>query len=503
MASSTNDAPGCDMTALKILFDTNAFYACEDISVQRQHVNAGIATELKELALRHGSDLFLTPETESDIRATPSEAQREATLLKWRQWRHLSSIRPRESLLARANYVEPLSRNDAVDFAMLAALDNNAVDLLITEDRRLRGHAESAGLGPRTYSILGAIEYLKRLFGEPIALPTVKRRLAYEISVEDPLFDSLRADYEEFDDWWTKVSSEHRECRTIENESGEIEALAVLKVEENQPYGLQGRTMKICTFKVSEAAEGAKRGELVLKAIFYYSRELDCDFLYVTVFDYHVGLVRLFGMFGFEKLDTKSELDEYVMVKSQRIPTDVTGYTALGFNRLFGPSAVLVERAFVIPIQPSWHDILIPEARDQGRFFGEDPSGNAILKAYLSRSSIKLLAPGDLIIFYRSHDKRAATVVGVVEDTFRSRDPVELRRFVGPRTVYSDGEIRAMCAAGEVLAILFRQDRCLTTPWPLSLLKENKIVRAAPQSIQRVNSQEGLRWLREQLSAPR
>ena len=54
------------MTDLKILFDTNAFYACEDISAGRQHANARIATELKELALRHGSELFLIPETESE-----------------------------------------------------------------------------------------------------------------------------------------------------------------------------------------------------------------------------------------------------------------------------------------------------------------------------------------------------------------------------------------------------------------------------------------------------
>ena len=67
------------MTRLNILFDTNAFYACEDVSAQRQHANAIIATDLKELALRHGSALFLHPETESDIRgaAGGDAAQRE------------------------------------------------------------------------------------------------------------------------------------------------------------------------------------------------------------------------------------------------------------------------------------------------------------------------------------------------------------------------------------------------------------------------------------------
>lgn len=488
---------------LKILFDTNAFYACEDISAQRQHANARIATELKELALRHGSELFLHSETESDIRATSNTALREATLLKWRQWRHLSAIRARADLLDRADYQEPLSRNDTVDLAMLAALDNNAVDLLVTEDRQLRRHAEAARLVARTFSIIGAIEYLKKLFGESVALPTVHRRRAYEINVEDSLFVSLRDDYPEFDDWWTKVSGEHRECLTIENDEREIEALAVLKQESDPDYGLEGSVLKICTFKVSEAAEGAKRGELILKALFHYASEIDCDSIYVTVFDHHVGLVHLFQMFGFDQLDVRSSRDELVMVKARRVPGDVSGYTPLSFNRLFGPSAVLVDRAFVVPIQPQWHDVLIPEARSQTRFFGEDPSGNAILKAYLSRSSITRLVPGDLLIFYRSHDTRAATVIGVVEDTLRSKDPIEIRRFVGPRTVYSDREINEMCDQGSVLAILFRQDRCLNTVWRLSLLEENHVLNAAPQAIQQVSNEEGLSWLRDQLNAPR
>jgi L-amino acid N-acyltransferase YncA len=491
------------VTALKILFDTNTFYACEDVSAQRQHANAQIATDLKELALRHESELFLLPETESDIRATSNTALRDATLLKWRQWRHLSSINPRAVLLEKAGYVQPISRNDAVDLAMLAALDNNAVDLLVTEDRRLRNHAERAGLGPRTLSIVGAIEYLRKLFGEPVVLPTVSRRLAYAVSVEDSLFNTLREDYDEFDDWWSKVASEHRTCLTIESNFGNMEALAVLKVEDNEEHGLQGRLLKICTFKVAAAAEGAKRGELILKALFHYAVELEIDQIYVTVFDYHVGLVALFELFGFVQLAIRTERGELIMVKNLRKPDDVSGYDPLTFNRLFGPSAVLVERAYIIPIQPKWHDILIPEARYQGRLLEEDPSGNAILKAYLSHSSSKQLMPGDLIIFYRSMDRSAATVIGVVEKTLRSSDPSEIRRFVGSRTVYSDAAIVEMCREGATLAILFRQDRCLTQEWPLSLLKEKKLVKAAPQAIQEISNEEGLSWLRDQLSAPR
>lgn len=386
---------------------------------------------------------------------------------------------------------------------MLAALDNNAAEILVTEDRRLRNHAESAGFGGRTFSILGATEHLKKIFDEPVVLPTVFERSAYEISVEDSMFESLRESYQGFDGWWVKAAKEHRVCYTIESGSGELEALAVLKVETSGDYGLNGTTLKICTFKVAAAAEGAKRGELVLKAVFQYARRVKANHIYVTVFDEHVGLIRLLELFGFRKLNERTALGELVMAKDLRIPDDVSGYSPLEFNRLFGPSAVIIDRAFVIPIQPKWHDVLVPEARLQARFpFAEDPSGNAILKAYLSSSSITQLAPGDLIVFYRSQDLKAATVIGVVEDTLRSRDAIELRRFVGSRTVYSDSAIVEMCGTGDVLAILFRQDRCLSTPWRLSQLRANKVVSAAPQSIQQVSNEKGLAWLRQQLKDP-
>jgi predicted RNA-binding protein with PUA-like domain/L-amino acid N-acyltransferase YncA len=490
------------MTAPKILFDTNAFYACEDVRVGRQHANSVIATDLKDLAQRQGCELFLHPATERDINRAGSVELRRATLLKYHQWRRLARIRHRQDLLHRAGYTEPLSSNDSVDLEMLAALDNNAVDLLVTEDRPLRDHAEKAGLGGQTLSILGTIEYLKRLFGQPVELPTVHRRAAYEISLDDPLFNSLREGYPDFEDWWMKVCRQHRDCRTVEGPTGQLEALAVLKQEHDRPFGLAGQIVKLCTFKVASEAEGAKRGELVLKAVFQYANEHDADFIYVTVFEHHVGLVALFESFGFTAIDQHSELGELVMVKQCRPPAHVSDCTPLDYNRLYGPGAAIVGRAFVIPIQPHWHDVLFPEARFQGRLLGEEPSGNAMLKAYLCRSSIRRLSPGDLVLFYRSRDQKAATVIGVVEETLPSDDPDKVRRFVSTRTVYTDRDIAAMCDEGEVLAILFRQDRALDFTWPLALLKEHRVLSAAPQSIQQISNEEGLEWLRDQLNAP-
>ncbi len=493
------------MSGLKLLFDTNVFYACEDISPTRLHVNAELATRLKQLALQSNCELFLHPATKSDIGNTESIPMRQASLLKMRQWRLLAPFDARSGLAKEAGYATPLSPNDEVDLQMLASLDNNATDFLITEDRRLRNHVVRAGLGDRALSILGGIEYLERFLGESTVLPTVEERVGYQLSVDDPFFDSLKLDYAPFESWFReKVQRKSRPCRVVFGANGEIEALAILKIESGREHDLAGKLLKVCTFKVAPQAGGAKRGELILKSVFQFAQENGIDQIYVEVFPHHVGVVRLFSDFGFHELDGRTQDGQLVLAKNRRPPPESSQLDPLQFHRDFGPPAVLVRRAFVVPIQPQWHDVLFPEARIQGQLFGPNASGNAIMKAYLSRSLITTLAPGDTLLFYRSIDLSAITVIGVVESVTRSSNADEIRRLVGLRTVYPDAEIRLMCEDDRsVLAILFRQDRVLPAPWPLRQLKKTRLLKGPPQTIQRVNDEGALTWLRQQLNAPR
>ena len=271
-------------------------------------------------------------------------------------------------------------------------------------------------------------------------------------------------------------------------------------MEDPGEFDLGRNVLKLCTFKVAVEAEGARRGELVLRSVIQYGREKRATRIYVTAFERHAGLLRLLRDFGFTSLDQRSDLGEMVLVKDLVPPALPGSLSPLDYNRLYGPGAVLVDRAFVVPIQPRWHDILFPEARAQGRILSEEPSGNAMLKAYLCNASTRRLAEGDLLVFYRSEDQRAATVVGVVESTLVSREPDEIRRFVSTRTVYTDRVVVDLCGRGEVLAIRFRQDRALTSPWPLSELILEGVANAAPQSIQQVRDEGGIQWLRSQLS---
>jgi hypothetical protein len=155
-------------------------------------------------------------------------------------------------------------------------------------------------------------------------------------------------------------------------------------------------------------------------------------------------------------------------------------------------------QTFVIPIRPEFHSLLFPEDANQGELIqGFFSFGNSIRKAYLSHSAMKSLDKGSTVLFYRSHDIKGITSIGVVENTLKSNEPERLTKFVLKRTVYPRQEIEGMCKK-PVLAILFRYAGSMRSPITLNELKGSGVLSRAPQSIQSV-PKESIEWLREQL----
>ncbi|MYC68643.1 MAG: hypothetical protein F4X12_20195 [Acidobacteriia bacterium] len=490
------------MRPLKLLFDTNVFYACINISPGRQHPDSAEATRLLELLNRHGGEAWLTAATRRDIDRTSSAELRRASNLRRRQWRTLDPLTVPQQLLEKARYQQPLADNDDVDSHMLAALDAEAADFLITQDRALRRHADYAGLGERTMSIPAGIELLERLLGEPTQFPTVRPCLAYGLPAADLLFESLRADDSGFDAWFWRARQEHRQCFAIDGDTG-LDAVAILNAETSRPHGIRGTVLKISAFVFADRAEGAKREELLLKSVLDYAAGERHDRIYIEIYPHHDRLVPLLERFGFVDCGARTDRGEAVLCKDRRPEAADALLDPLEYHRRFGPPALLVRNAFIVPIQPRWHDVLFPEARAHPELFAPPAPGNAMLKAYLSRSNIQRVKPGALILFYRSQDRRAVTAAGVVDGVLRSSDPVEIRRFVGVRTVYSDAEVAELCAdERSVLAVLFRHDRVLPDGWPLDELIRADVVRGAPQTIHEVTGEVALSWIRQRLGVP-
>ncbi len=233
--------------------------------------------------------------------------------------------------------------------------------------------------------------------------------------------------------------------------------------------------------------------------------------LYVEIFRKHELLVDLFDVFGFQKSPRRTSRDELVLVKNLAHPPDSSEHSSLEYHVIFGPPAIQTTvRSFVVPIIPKWHSMLFPDSPVESAYSqmplpGLDiasenhPSGNALRKAYLCNSNTAVLEPGDLLVFYRSHDLKAVTTLGVVESTIRSADPQEIMTYVGRRTVYRPDEIVTMCRSVRgVLAILFRQDRFIEPPWQLAELQAYGVLRTWPQTIVRVG-EKGCTWIRQQL----
>ena len=143
---------------------------------------------------------------------------------------------------------------------------------------------------------------------------------------------------------------------------------------------------------------------------------------------------------------------------------------------------------FLVPIQPRWNGRCSPmltlKVVPASEGLAVQPFGNALRKAYSRNSPSRLLRPGDPLLFYRSEDEKAIFVVGVCEYTFASGDAAEIAARVGKRTVYQLEEIEAMTRNGEVLVLMFRQDRILRNdPITLEELLESHLVHSWPQSI--------------------
>jgi L-amino acid N-acyltransferase YncA len=323
------------------------------------------------------------------------------------------------------------------------------------------------------------------------------------------MFTSLRDDYPGFDQWLEKAAREQRRAWTIEP-AGELAGICLWKDDDDE-YQLGGKVMKVSTFKVSNQHRGHRYGDLLLKALFQHLSSNSYDRAWLTVFEKHEELVALIEDFGFERLSGRTtELGELVMVKSL-LPDENREYGAFEFHQRYGPPALAFSRApvFVIPIQPQFHRLLFPDYEQQARSsqqpqlpWPQQPFGNALRKAYLSRSGIRDLPSGSTILFYRSADVQGVTSVGVVESTLRSSDPGELAQFANLRTVYSFSQISDL-ASQEVIAVRFRQDRLLPEAIKLDDLIQAKALAGAPQTITRVTDKEAIEWLRQLIDGSR
>jgi hypothetical protein len=384
--------------------------------------------------------------------------------------------------------------NERTDLALIHSVYKDAVDFLITEDRGIHKSAKILNLTDRVLLIDDALQIFRK-YGQKeklVAPPALKEVPVNVLDLDDPIFDKLKKDYDEFHDWFRRISKAGRKCWVYCAPGDNIGALLIYKIEDepidSTPPFPRRKRLKISTFIVTHV--GQKIGELFIKMSVDLSVKNGIDEIYFTHFtEEEDHLIDLVHEYGFENV-AKNTRGEDIYLKRLTISAgDNKQYNRSDIGKVFYPTFYdgSPSKKFIVPIWPEYHRRLFTDygARQtslhehDGEFIIE---GNTIKKAYIFHPRTRRIGPGDILLFYQSRSRMEITSLGVVEEIhYDQNEPEKIMRLVGKRTVYTKKEIIDMVKS--VGVILFRHHFHLKTALRYNLLKKEGILKGAPRSV--------------------
>lgn len=387
-------------------------------------------------------------------------------------------------------------RNDLIDNNLLFAVERNCVAYLVTNDNGIIKKAEKIGLGDRVVRAKDAIKLFEAIEENNIYTPVaIKSVPLHNIDVNQSFFDSLREGYKEFNKWYSKKALEGFKayCSFLDDSDSQLGAFLYIKKEgtDEQYEGFEKKLshnprVKISTMKVKD--KGKRIGESLIDIVFKEARAAGVSEIYTTVYPEHTDFIDLLKEYGFVEFTTKTTLDGFGVQRSEIVllkTIESNTYPGIDWKR----------DTFIIPILPKYHKMLFPEAETEYQIriadlFAENAYSNAIKKAYITKSNSNKLKPGDNVCFYLSHTRKCVTIIGTVDavwsDFDSSQQVYELSK---KRTVYNREELEKDFSEG-IKIILFKKHIVLENPISCNELIDNGIIKRAPQSIQKVDSEK-------------
>ncbi|HUS75721.1 MAG TPA: hypothetical protein VMY43_06895 [Methanothrix sp.] len=374
----------------------------------------------------------------------------------------------------------------------------DSYDFIITENRDIHKVSNELDIIDKILLVDEALQIFRGYLTRDTitAPPALKSVLVGNLDYYDPIFDSLKEEYDpEFESWFKKISDEGRNSWVYYRTDESIGALLIYKFEDesidnSKPSLPKKKRLKIATLKVTHI--GYKIGELFIKMAIDISVRNGINEIYLTHFTKsHDRLVELISEYGFNKIAIKDDgQDIFVKRLTAKGYEKQNDHSPIEISRIFYPSFYDGNdvKKFIVPILPVYHNKLFTDfpkrqttlLEHSGDFIVE---GNTIKKAYISHSNIKIIGPGDLILFYRSEDLQAITSIGVVESIYTGiSDAESVLRLAGKRTVFSKQEIDKLVQEGPVSVFLFRHHIHLSKPLGLMELLDGSILKGAPQS---------------------
>ncbi len=448
--------------------------------------------------------IFVHESSLQDIARDKNSQRRRITASKMEKFAILRGIPIPDQAALQQRFGPITKHNDLVDCTLLHVLDMRVVAFLVTQDAGLQKRATAHGLGGRVFMLEEAVEWLRQTY-EPktVVLPYIEERFCYEIAADDPIFETLRADYTNFDEWFQeKCIATRRKCWRLAV-GGETAGILIWKSEfgaDTDATLANEKVLKLCTFKVAEKYRGEKFGELLLKQALWFAQRNRFAETYLTAFPHHVILISLLEWFGFHKTRVlpSGELQYEKTLGSGPVLAsgDPLTLDRDQYPRFVDDSRV---RPLCVPIRPQYHRLLFPEMYEsaQPTLFETVEArripGNTIRKVYLCRSTIKKMSAGDILLFYMSKDpayRHSQTIasVGVATEVGETADIDELFRKTAKRSAYPDADLRAMLIEKPtpLRVIDFLLVGHFDTPVSWTELKRLGVFKRPPQSIAEV-----------------
>lgn len=233
----------------------------------------------------------------------------------------------------------------------------------------------------------------------------VEKPLGY-VDINDPFFDSLKADYQGFEKWFASKALE-KSFILEDSTSGSVEGMLYVKTENGpitdiDPVLPTGKWLKVGTLKINAA--GTKAGERVIKKAFDRAVNENCVGIYVTVFSTHTALINLLVRYGFSLHGSKTTPSGTEEVYKKDLLSD-HGDIRKNYPRF----NVDGRRYWLLAIYPEYHTNLLPDSKlftDPVDIVADVSHTNTIEKIYVSKLFLTRISPGDLVVTYRTSDKK-------------------------------------------------------------------------------------------------
>lgn len=432
---------------MKILLDTN-------IVVYRESDNS-IKERIGELFKTIDNDVqmqkYISPIIKAEITQNLQGKQREILLNRLNSYNMLQftskTICPE---IASKFKEDDRNTNDKIDSLILSDVYTGKVDLLITEDKKIKLKAVALGITDKVQSIdefLFKNKIDKKVNHNILNINKVK---VGQLDINDTFFDGLKNSYPGFENWLRSKESEDAYCYF---ENNKLLAMLMLKNEEIgedysdiSPTMKNNRKLKVSTFKVD--IKKKKIGERFIKIIFDQAIYSNVNEIYVTIFDdtdEKKALISYFERFGFS-YHGKKKGRELVYVRSMNknyIKTDpLKTYPYIDRSN----------DSYIVAILPEYHTYLLPDSKLSKESYRNIhmPVEYAIKKYYISATGFKQKPNiGDNLIFYRMKEgfvpakySSVLTTIGIVTDIYTPTNIDDLVNKVKGKTVYTEEAIR-------------------------------------------------------------